>query len=133
MTRYHWERTLVYRVTAWLKDGTTDTEITEAYDEVPSVIKRLQLQHADELEEITWDEEPQPEEILRSDGERTERTEQQRRQRSKASTKYNAAHVRQVKLNLNRRTDADILLRLDSLENVQGYIKELIRRDMERG
>lgn len=130
MSKYRWEKALVYRVTAWLKDGTTDTEITEAYDEIPTIMRRLQLQHEDELEEITWDEEAQPEEILRSDG---ERTEQQRRQRSKASTKYNAVHVRQIKLNLNRRTDADILQRLDSLENVQGYIKALIRRDMERG
>ena len=47
----------------------------------------------------------------------------------KASMKYDKANVKQVKLSLNKKTDADILRILESKENVQGYIKELIRRD----
>jgi hypothetical protein len=47
----------------------------------------------------------------------------------KASMKYNQANVKQVKLNLNKKTDADIIEILDRCENVQGYIKDLIRKD----
>jgi hypothetical protein len=49
----------------------------------------------------------------------------------KASIKYNAANIKQIKLNLNRKTDADIIARLEGVENRQGYIKELIREDIE--
>jgi hypothetical protein len=45
---------------------------------------------------------------------------------------YNAEHVKQVQLGLNLRTDADIIRYLQSLTNVQGYIKQLIREDMEK-
>ncbi len=48
----------------------------------------------------------------------------------KASMKYNAENVKQVKLNLNKKTDADIIQHLESKDNVQGYIKDLIRKDM---
>lgn len=34
-------------------------------------------------------------------------------------------------LKLSRTTDADIINQLDSQESIQGYIKELIRRDMK--
>lgn len=51
--------------------------------------------------------------------------------RSKASAKYNESNVKQVKMNLNRKTDADILKHLETIDNVQGYIKSLIRKDME--
>ena len=46
--------------------------------------------------------------------------------------KYNAANTTQVPLRLNLRTEADIVKRLQSLPNKQGYIKRLIREDMER-
>ena len=49
---------------------------------------------------------------------------------SKASIKYNASNVKQVKINLNLRTDADIIEYLKATENVQGLIKSLIRREM---
>lgn len=49
----------------------------------------------------------------------------------KASIKYNQENVRQIKLNLNNKTDADIIKRLDEVGNKQGYIKELIRKDLE--
>lgn len=50
--------------------------------------------------------------------------------RVRASIKYNEANTKQVKMNLNKKTDADIIAYLDSLPNVQGYIKNLIRKDM---
>lgn len=50
---------------------------------------------------------------------------------SEASARYNAKNVKQIKLNLNRKTDADIIARLEGIGNKQGYIKELIRLDIE--
>ena len=47
-----------------------------------------------------------------------------------ASIKYNRNNVKQVKMNLNRKTDADIIEHLNMCENVQGYLKNLIRKDM---
>ena len=55
----------------------------------------------------------------------------QRKSRVKASVKYNEVNVKQVKLNLNLKTDADIIQRLAERGNMQGYIKSLIRKDME--
>ena len=54
-------------------------------------------------------------------------------EKKKASNaKWDAANTRQYKLKLNLRTDADILAKLDATDNVQGYIKQLIREDMKR-
>lgn len=50
---------------------------------------------------------------------------------AKATVKYNANNVKQIKINLNRKTDADIIEHLDRTENVQGYIKQLIRQDID--
>ena len=47
-----------------------------------------------------------------------------------AVIRYNRANVKQVKMNLNLKTDADILEHLAAVGNVQGYIKNLIRQDM---
>lgn len=52
--------------------------------------------------------------------------------RVKASLKYNEKNTKQVKLSLNLKTDADILEALSKQDNVQGYIKSLIRKDLER-
>ena len=41
-------------------------------------------------------------------------------------------HTVQVKLKLNKNTDKDILAKLQQVGNKQGYIKELIRRDIEK-
>ena len=49
---------------------------------------------------------------------------------SKASIKYNASNVKQVKINLNLKTDADIIEYLQATDNVQGLIKTLIRKEM---
>lgn len=47
----------------------------------------------------------------------------------RAQAKYDAAHTKQIRLKLNKVTDADILQRLDQVDNKQGYIKALIRAD----
>ena len=50
----------------------------------------------------------------------------------KAQAKYDAANTRQLHLKLNRRTDWDVLEKLDSVPSKQGYIKKLIRADLEK-
>ena len=45
---------------------------------------------------------------------------------------WDADNTRQIKIKLNLRTDADILEKLSQTENIQGYIKQLIREDMKR-
>ena len=56
--------------------------------------------------------------------------EKLKKQRVKASIKYNKNNVKQIKINLNRKTDADIIKYLEGADNVQGLIKDLIRQDM---
>lgn len=46
--------------------------------------------------------------------------------------KYDQTHTKQVKLKLNRKTDKDILDKLDSVGSKQTYIKQLIRADIEK-
>lgn len=50
----------------------------------------------------------------------------------KAQAKYDKANTRQITFKFNITNDADILEKLDSVENRQGYIKELIRKDMNK-
>ena len=45
---------------------------------------------------------------------------------------YAKKYVRQISIKLNANTDADILAMLDSVDNIQGYVKELIRKDIEQ-
>lgn len=49
-----------------------------------------------------------------------------------ASAKYDAANTIQIKLKLNKTTDADIIEQLQAQSNKQGYIKELIRNDISK-
>ena len=42
---------------------------------------------------------------------------------------YYKKHTTQIKLMLNKTTDADIIQHLEGVENKQGYIKDLIRKD----
>lgn len=56
--------------------------------------------------------------------------ESEKRKAYKAA--WDTENTRQVKIKLNLRTDADILQKLEDTENVQGYIKALIREDMKR-
>lgn len=48
----------------------------------------------------------------------------------KANARYDAVNTTQIKLKLNCVTDADILKKLDEVASKQGYIKELIRKDI---
>ncbi len=54
-------------------------------------------------------------------------TEAQKR----ASAKYDKANTKSVLLKFNTTNDADILTMLDEVDNRQGYIKELIRKDIK--
>ena len=48
----------------------------------------------------------------------------------RAQAKYDKDNTVQVKLKLNKKTDKDIITRLSAADNIQGYIKELIRADI---
>lgn len=48
-----------------------------------------------------------------------------------AVARYDATHTVQFKLKLNKATDADIIEVLESVENRQAYLKELIRADIQ--
>ena len=50
----------------------------------------------------------------------------------RASIKYNKENTVQISLKLNRSTDADLIDSLNRVKNKQGYIKELIRRDIAK-
>ena len=45
--------------------------------------------------------------------------------------RYDAKNTRQIRLKLNLKTDQDILEHLSKQDNMQGYIKSLIREDMQ--
>lgn len=45
---------------------------------------------------------------------------------------YDKANCRRINLKLNYRTDADIISKLESVDNIQGYLKQLIRQDMAK-
>ena len=44
--------------------------------------------------------------------------------------RYDEKNTKVYTMKLNRNTDADIIEKLDSVDKVQAYIKELIRRDI---
>lgn len=47
----------------------------------------------------------------------------------KANMRYSKKMEKQVKINLHKENDADIIAVLEACGNVQGYIKALIRKD----
>lgn len=47
-----------------------------------------------------------------------------------ADARYKAANTKQIKFVLNKNTEPDLIAHLESIDNVQGYIKSLIRADM---
>ena len=49
-----------------------------------------------------------------------------------AQTRYKKRMVKNVTLALNKGTDSDILQKLGSVPNKQGYIKSLIRADIAK-
>lgn len=53
------------------------------------------------------------------------------KQKLQYNKEYDASNTIQIRLKLNKKTDADILNRLDAVPNKQGYIKGLIRDDMK--
>ena len=55
-------------------------------------------------------------------------TEAQRRARNK----YNKKMIRNITVSLNRKTDDDIIVFLENKENIGGYIKSLVRKDMDK-
>mgnify|MGYP003333770888 CR=1 FL=1 len=46
---------------------------------------------------------------------------------------YHKSNIKQIKINLNKEYDADIIEHLSKQSNKQGYIKELIRKDIKKG
>lgn len=51
----------------------------------------------------------------------------------RASMRYDAKNTVKFTVKLNRRTDRDLIERMESVSNKNGYIKELIRKDIEDG
>lgn len=47
--------------------------------------------------------------------------------------RYDRKNVVRTNLKLNKKTDADILEKLNKVPNKQGYIKNLIREDIKKG
>ena len=52
--------------------------------------------------------------------------------KNKTAAIWDKANTTRIALKLQNRTDADILAKLESVGNKQGYIKELIRQDIAR-
>lgn len=50
----------------------------------------------------------------------------------RAKVRYQKKVMRQVSLKLNMNQDKELIDKLDRVENVQGYIKALIRADIEK-
>lgn len=59
-------------------------------------------------------------------------TDKQRESRRRAKEKYDKLNTVQIKLKLNKNTDKDILEMLEQCGNKQGYIKNLIRKDLQK-
>ena len=50
--------------------------------------------------------------------------------RIRANAKYDKVNTVRISFKFNVNTDHDILRKLESVDNKQGYIKELIRKDL---
>ncbi len=50
----------------------------------------------------------------------------------KASIKYDKENTIQVRIKLNKKTDADIIEALEAVPNKNGYLKDLIRKDIKK-
>lgn len=59
-------------------------------------------------------------------------TAEQRRARNATLEAWKRENLRQYKLRFNIRTDKDLIEKLDAQENIQGYLKSLIRADIAR-
>ena len=52
---------------------------------------------------------------------------------TKAANAYHKRASKQYHLELHKENDADIIRKLETVDNKQGYIKTLIRRDIQGG
>ena len=52
--------------------------------------------------------------------------------KKKTNMDYDRKNTKLIGMKLNRNTDADILEFLATKENIQGYLKQLIREDMKK-
>lgn len=43
---------------------------------------------------------------------------------------YQRKNIRQIRLKLNRKTEPELIEWLESKDNIQGYLKNLIKKDM---
>lgn len=48
----------------------------------------------------------------------------------RAQAKWDKANTVRVQMKLSKTTDADVIRKLEEVDSKQGYIKELIRKDM---
>lgn len=51
--------------------------------------------------------------------------------KSEAQARYDSANTIRVALKLNKKTDAAIIEKLDEVQSKQGYIKQLIKEDLQ--
>lgn len=49
-----------------------------------------------------------------------------------AQARYQAKTRKRLPINLNTKTDQDIITHLEKIDNLNGYVKDLIRADMAR-
>ena len=45
---------------------------------------------------------------------------------------YEKTNLRQIKLNINRKTEPEMLEWIEKKDNIQGYLKKLISEDMKK-
>lgn len=55
-----------------------------------------------------------------------------REARHRAAKKYQAANTKLLQIRLNLKTDKDIFEKLDTVDSKSGYVKKLIRNDINR-
>ncbi len=56
--------------------------------------------------------------------------EKRKKQIQEAVARYDKVNTIQYRLKLNKKTDADIIAKLEEVPNKQGYIKALIKADI---
>lgn len=52
---------------------------------------------------------------------------------SEIQRKYDSSNTRRFGLKLNLQTDKEVIEKLEAVPSIQGYIKDLIKRDIETG
>ena len=52
--------------------------------------------------------------------------------RRRATEKWKKEHTKQIKFNFNIDTEADIIQKLESVDNKIGYVRDLIRADIAK-